>query len=84
MTPHFMPYFGSIFFANMGGGGGQNSFQYGSMNLPYLGEFFFQKNSRRLELSISKNTPHGRWGQGPGRVDPMFPAGLAFPVPEIL
>ena len=43
-----------------------------------------QKNSRRLELSISKNTPHGRWGQGPGSVDPRFPAGLSFPVPEIL
>ena len=26
----------------------------------------FQKNSRRLELSISKHTPLGRWGQGPG------------------
>ena len=43
-----------------------------------------QKNSSRLELSISKNTPHGRWGQGPGSVDPRFPAGLPFPVPEIL
>ena len=43
-----------------------------------------QKNSRRLELSISKNTPHGRWGQGPGSVNPRFPAGLPFPVPEIL
>ena len=28
--------------------------------------------------------PHGRWGQGPGSVDPRFPAGLPFPVPEIL
>ena len=44
----------------------------------------YQKNSRRLELSISKNTPHGRWGQGPGSVDPRFLAGLPFPVPEIL
>ena len=44
-----------------------------------------KKNSRRLELSISKNTPHGRWGQGPGSVDRRFPAGLPFPpVPEIL
>ena len=43
-----------------------------------------QKNSRRLELSISKNTPHGRWGQGPGSADPRFPTGLPFPVPEIL
>ena len=43
-----------------------------------------QKNSRRLELSISKNTPHGRCGQGPGSVVPRFPAGLPFPVPEIL
>ena len=43
-----------------------------------------QKNSRRLELSISKNTPHGRWGQGPGSVDQRFPADLPFPVPKIL
>ena len=43
----------------------------------------FQKNSRRLELSISKNTPHGRCRQGPGSFDPRFPAGLPFPVPEI-
>ena len=42
------------------------------------------RNSRRLELSISKNTPHGRRGQGPGSVDPRFPAGLPFLVPEIL
>ena len=44
----------------------------------------FQENSSKLELSISKNTPHGRWGQGPGTVYPRFPAGLPFPVPEIL
>ena len=44
----------------------------------------YQKNSRRLELSVSKNTPHGRWGQGPGSVGPRFPAGLPFPVPQIL
>ena len=31
-----------------------------------------------------ESTPHGRWGQGPGSVDPLFPAGLPFPVPEIL
>ena len=43
-----------------------------------------QKNSGRLELSISKNNPHGRWGQGPGSVNPRFPAGLPFLVPEIL
>ena len=43
-----------------------------------------QKNSRRLELSISRNTPHGRWGECPGTMDPRFPAGLPFPVPEIL
>ena len=42
----------------------------------------FQKNSRRLELSISNNTPHGRWRQGPGSVDTTFPAGSPFPVPE--
>ena len=45
---------------------------------------FLKKNSRRLELSISKHTRHWRWGQGPGGVDPRFPAGLPFPVPEIL
>ena len=43
-----------------------------------------QKNSRRLELSSSKNTPYGMWGQGACGVDPRFPAGLPFPVPEIL
>ena len=56
-------------------------------SLPQTGRIhlhIIQKNSRRLELSISKNTPHGRWGQGPGSVDPRFPAGLPFPVPEIL
>ena len=47
-------------------------------------ELLIEKNSRRLELSISKNTPYGRWGQGPGSVDPRFPAGLPFPVPENL
>ena len=32
----------------------------------------------------SKNTPpHGRWGRL-GSVDPTFPAGLPFPVPETL
>ena len=46
--------------------------------------FHVSENSRRLELSISENTPHGRWGQGPGSVDPRFPACLPFPVPEIL
>ena len=49
-----------------------------------LKKVFPQKNSRRLELSISKNIPHGRLGQGPGSVVPRFPAGLPFPVPEIL
>ena len=43
-----------------------------------------EKNSRRPELSLLKSTPHGRWGQGPGSVDPRFPAGLPFPVSEIL
>ena len=33
----------------------------------------YSENSRRLELSISKNTPHRSWGQGPGSVDPRFP-----------
>ena len=43
-----------------------------------------QKNSRRLELSISKNTPHRRWRQGPGSVDQTFPPVLPFLVPEVL
>ena len=55
----------------------------GSSQVPLRAQII-QKSSRRLELSISTNTPHGRWGQGPGSVDPRFPAGLPFPVPEIL
>ena len=43
----------------------------------------YPNQTRRLELSISKNTLQGRWGQGPGS-DPKFPAGLPFPAPEIL
>ena len=43
-----------------------------------------KKNSRSLELSISKNNPQRRCGEGPGSVDPRFAAGLPFPVPEIL
>ena len=42
------------------------------------------KNSRGWTVDFEKTTPHGRWGQGPDSVDPMFPAGLPFPVPEIL
>ena len=61
--------------------GGQQQFATQTLRVHLLG---IQKNSRRLELSISKNTPHGRWGQGPGSVDPRFPTGLPFPVPEIL
>ena len=38
-----------------------------------------QKNSRRLELSISKNTPPERWGQGPGQCGPKVPCRFAFP-----
>ena len=53
----------------------------GSSRLPLV---LFSENSRRLELLISRNTPHGRWGQGPGNVDPRFPADLPFPLPEIL
>ena len=37
-----------------------------------------------VDFNFKKNTPHGRRGQGPGSVDPRFPAGLPFPVPEIL
>ena len=31
-----------------------------------------------------KKHPHGRWGQGPGNLNPRFLAGLSFPVSEIL
>ena len=37
-----------------------------------------QKNSRRLELSISKNTLHGRWG-GSRQCRPKVPSRFAFP-----
>ena len=57
---------------------------YNCLNSQNAQKCLSQKSSRRLELSISKNTPHGRWGQGAGSVDPRFPAGLPFPVPEIL
>ena len=43
-----------------------------------------QKNSREGWNRRFQKTPHGRWRQGPGSVDPRFPAGLPFPVPEIL
>ena len=43
-----------------------------------------QKNSRRLELSISKKHPARKVGsRSQGSVDPSFPAGLPFPVPDI-
>ena len=42
-----------------------------------------QKNSRRLELSISK-TPRTEGGDKVPAVHPRFPAGLPFPVPQIL
>ena len=38
-----------------------------------------KKNPRRLELLISKNTPHRRWGQGPGQRRPKVPGRFAFP-----
>ena len=38
-----------------------------------------QKNSRRLELSISKNTPHGRSAEGPGQCGPNVCDRFAFP-----
>ena len=44
----------------------------------------FRKTREGWNCRFQKNTPHGRWGQGPGSVDPRFPAGLPFPVPEIL
>ena len=42
---------------------------------------------RKLEKAGTvdfKKHPHGRWGKGPGCADPRVPAGLPFPVPEIL
>ena len=46
-----------------------------ALPLPFLLRYFCES---------SENTPHGRWGQGPDSVDPRFPAGLPFPVPQIL
>ena len=43
--------------------------------LPWLN----QKFSRRLKLSISKNTPHGRSAQGPGQCGPNVCGRFAFP-----
>ena len=88
----FAPFFCSM--PNMTGRPGYRTMEMiGGSSAPYLvctpcvplfgTSFNSQKNSRRLELSISKNTPHGRLGQGPGSVDPRFAAGLPFPVPEI-
>ena len=47
----------------------------------------FELEEEKLEKAGTvgfKNIPHGRWGRGPGSVDKRFPAGLPFPVPEIL
>ena len=38
-----------------------------------------KENSRRLELSISKNTPHGRSAKGPGQCGPNVRGRFAFP-----
>ena len=49
-APHFTPYFGSIFFASMGGGGGQNCFQYRGRWVACLGAPIAKLQSQRLEL----------------------------------
>ena len=50
--------------------------------------FLWGHKSEKLEkagtVDSKKNTPRARWGPGPGGVDTRFPAGLPFPVPEIL
>ena len=51
---------------------------------PHLGFEFIRKTREGWNCRFQKSTPHGRWGQGPGSVDQRFPAGLPFPVPEIL
>ena len=42
--------------------------------------------SEKLEkagtVDFKKHTPHGRWGQGPGSVDPRFPAALPSQCPK--
>ena len=48
------------------------------------GRASFRNTREGWNCRVQKNTPHGRWGQGPGSVDPRFLAGLPFPVPEIL
>ena len=45
---------------------------------------FAQKNSRRLELSISKSPRAEGLDKVRGGVRPRFAAGLPFPVPQIL
>ena len=38
-----------------------------------------RKTREGWNCRFQKNTPRGRWGPGPGSVDPRFPAGFAFP-----
>ena len=47
--------------------------------------FFSEKLEKAGTVGFKKHPARcGRWGQGPGSVDRRFPAGLPFPVPEIL
>ena len=64
-----------------GGGGVKPPAAEGTKNLHAL---LLRRTREGWNCRFQKNTPHGRWGQGPGSVDPRFPAGLPFPVPEIL
>ena len=45
--PSFMVYFGVIFLANMGGGGGQNYFHRGSRQIIYVGSVFSTRNNQK-------------------------------------
>ena len=49
-----------------------------------IGVHLFRTTREGWNCQFQKNTPRGRWGQGPGSVDLRFPANLPFPVPEIL
>ena len=56
----------------------------GALSYSVGGQVFRKEGESLLERSLGKGGQNRRWGQGPGSVDPRFPAGLPFPVLEIL